>query len=143
MAQPRITSSISLASRADGLTGRTSGVVRAEAVDPRSRIAGRWGRLWPLAFLAVPFVFGAPLLASWGLTTAVYVALLAVVVHAIRLLRGHAPDRFPRAIMMLIAGISLLDALLVGRAGGSTAAVLVTAAGFPATLGMQRWVRGT
>ena len=45
--------------------------------------------------------------------------------------------------MMLIAGISLLDALLVGRAGGSIAAVLITAAGFPATLGMQRWVRGT
>jgi 4-hydroxybenzoate polyprenyltransferase len=144
---------------------------KQEAVDPRSRIAGRapdgsagtagelsrgprgprgpramidrLGRLWPLAFLSVPFVFGAPLLTSWGLTTAVYVALLAVVVHALRLLRGHAPDRFPRAIMMLIGGISLLDAVLVGRAGGSTAAVLVTAAGFPATLGMQRWVRGT
>ncbi len=103
----------------------------------------RLGRLWPLAFLAVPFVFGAPLLVSWGLPTAIYVALLAVVVHAVRLLRGRAPDRFPRAVMMLIAGISVLDALLVGSAGGSTAAVLVTAAGFPATLGMQRWVRGT
>lgn len=103
----------------------------------------RLGRLWPLAFLSVPFVFGAPLLASWGVLTGVYVALLAVVVHAVRLLRGRAPDRFPRAVMMLIGGISLLDALLVGRAGGSTAAVLVTAAGFPATLGTQRWVRGT
>lgn len=103
----------------------------------------RLGRLWPLAFLSVPFVFGAPLLASWGLMAAVYVALLAVVLHAIRLLRGRAPDRFPRAVMVLIAGISLLDALLVGKAGGSTAAVLVTAAGFPATLRMQRWVRGT
>jgi hypothetical protein len=66
-----------------------------------------------------------------------------VVVHALRLLRGHAPDRFPRAVMLLIAGISLLDALLVAKADGSTAAVLVTAAGFPATLTMQRWVRGT
>lgn len=103
----------------------------------------RLGRLWPLAFLSVPFVFGAPLLASWGLMTVVYVALLAVVLHAIRLLRGRAPDRFPRAVMVLIAGISLLDALLVGKAGGSTAAVLVTATGFPATLRMQRWVRGT
>jgi 4-hydroxybenzoate polyprenyltransferase len=103
----------------------------------------RLGRLWPLAFLSVPFVFGAPVLVSWSLLTVVYVALLAVVAHAIRLLRGRAPDRFPRAVMMLIAGISLLDALLVGKAGGSTAAVLVTAAGFPATLRMQRWVRGT
>ena len=103
----------------------------------------RLGRLWPLAFLSVPFVFGAPLLASGGLMTVVYVTLLAVVLHAIRLLRGHAPDRFPRAVMVLIAGISLLDALLVGKAGGTTAAVLVTAAGFPATLRMQRWVRGT
>jgi len=123
---------------------------KQEAVNPRSRIAGggidRLGRLWPLAFLSVPFVFGAPLLASWdlwGILTGVYVALLAVVVHAVRLLRGHAPGRFPRAVMMLIAGISLLDALLVGRAGGTAAAVIVTAAGFPATLGMQRWVRGT
>jgi len=103
----------------------------------------RLGRLWPLALLSVPFVFGAPLLASGGLMTVVYLALLAVVAHAIRLLRGRAPDRFPRAVMVLIAGISLLDALLVGKAGGSTAAVLVTAAGFPATLRMQRWVRGT
>lgn len=117
------------------LTGLTYGA-KQEALD-------RLGRLWPLAFLSVPFVFGAPLLASWGLMTVVYMALLAVVAHALRLLRGRAPDRFPRAVMVLIAGISLLDALLVGTAGGSTAAVLVTAAGFPATLSMQRWVRGT
>lgn len=105
----------------------------------------RLGRLWPLAFLSVPFVFGAPALVRDPVATVVIACLLAVVAHAIRLLRGKAPDRFPRAVMTLIAGISLLDALLVARAapGGGWLPVALTALGFPLTLWMQRWVRGT
>lgn len=102
----------------------------------------RISSLWPLGFLAVPFVYGLSVLKGGLFPALVYTCFLVVVILAIRLLRGHSPGRFQRAVMLLIAGISLLDALLVAGAG-STAAVLVTATGFPATLWMQRWVRGT
>jgi 4-hydroxybenzoate polyprenyltransferase len=102
----------------------------------------RLGRLWPLGLLAVPLLHG--LRGPPGvLHVAAQAALLAVIAYAVNLLRGRAPDRFPRAVAALIAGISLLDAGLVASAGGSSTAILLTAAGFPATLWMQRWVRGT
>lgn len=103
----------------------------------------RIGRMWPLAFLAAPLVFGLPALGGDWPGIVAYVLLLSAVVHAVRLLRGRDKDRFPRAVMALIAAISLLDALLAARAGAGAAAVLATAAGFPATLWLQRWVRGT
>ena len=103
----------------------------------------RLGRLWPLGLLAAPFVYGMYGLHPSALHVAAQAALLVVIAYAVRLLRGHAPDRFPRAVAALIAGVSLLDAGLVASAGGSAAAILITALGFPATLWMQRWVRGT
>jgi 4-hydroxybenzoate polyprenyltransferase len=103
----------------------------------------RLGRLWPLGLLAAPFGYAMRGLCWNALQMATQAALLVVVVHAVRLLRGRAPDRFPRAVAALIAGVSLLDAGLVASAGGTYAAVLLTAAGFPLTLWLQRWVRGT
>jgi 4-hydroxybenzoate polyprenyltransferase len=102
----------------------------------------RLGRLWPLGLLAVPFAYGLRGQPN-ALQLVTQAGLLVVVGSAVRLLRGRAPDRFPRAVAALIAGISLLDAGLVASAGGGVAAVLLVAVGFPATLGMQRWVRGT
>lgn len=102
----------------------------------------RFGRDWPLAFLAAPFLFGLGALWASPMGVTAYLALLALVVYAVCLLRGTAPGRVPRAVTGLIAGISLLDALAVARTGDSVAAALV-ALGFPATLVLQRWVRGT
>ena len=48
----------------------------------------------------------------------------------------------PRAVVPLIAGISLLDAKLVAQAGHPVLAVAAIA-GFAATLAGQRYVRGT
>jgi 4-hydroxybenzoate polyprenyltransferase len=47
-----------------------------------------------------------------------------------------------RTVATLIAGIALLDALLI-VSRGFTAVAAATALGFPLTLYFQRWVRGT
>lgn len=103
----------------------------------------RLGRLWPLGLLAASLVYALLGLHLDAVQVAVQSALLVVIAYAVNLLRGSAPDRFPRAVAALIAGVSLLDAGLVASAGGGVAAVVLTAAGFPATLWLQRWVRGT
>jgi hypothetical protein len=95
-----------------------------------------------LGFLSVPFIYaiGAPFDGVMGFVA--YAALGGCVIHAIRLLRGPRQDRIPRAVVTLIAGISLLDALLIANRGAPGAAALAMV-GFPLTLRLQRMVRGT
>ncbi|WP_437968888.1 UbiA family prenyltransferase [Sorangium sp. So ce260] len=101
--------------------------------------------LWALGFMAVPFLttIGAPLTGLMG--TIAYGALAGCVIHAVRLLRGTRKDRIPRAVVTLIAGISLLDAVLIAKSGapGAGGAAALALLGFPLTLAMQRVVRGT
>lgn len=97
--------------------------------------------LWPLGLLAVPFVYAAGSLRG-AVAALLYLAFLAWVVQAIRLLVGPGRPDIRRAVVSLIAGISLLDGLLIASAGDpprAAAAVL----GFGLTLGLQRWVPGT
>jgi 4-hydroxybenzoate polyprenyltransferase len=102
----------------------------------------RLGALWPLGFLAVPVLVGlwlalqAPLV--WPLL-AMHVAMLAA---ALRRLRRRDRGDVPRAVVTLIAGMSLLDAMLLAGAGQPMAAALALA-GFALTLFLQRWVAGT
>ncbi len=102
----------------------------------------RLRRAWPLAFLMVPLVHGRSALTGGLLPAVVYVALLAAVLAAVMLLRGTAPDRFPRAVAGLIAAIALVDALAIANAGAPATAMLATL-GWPATLALQHWIRGT
>lgn len=101
--------------------------------------------LWALGFLLVPFLAAitAPFTSGVGFVT--YAALGGCVVHAVRLLRGTGRDRIPRAVVTLIAGISLLDAVLIAKTGapGSGAAAALAMLGFPLTLVMQKAVKGT
>jgi 4-hydroxybenzoate polyprenyltransferase len=48
----------------------------------------------------------------------------------------------PRAVIGLIAGICLWDAVLVASTGATVLAALCVA-GLAATVGLQRWVSGT
>jgi len=94
------------------------------------------GAMWPLALLAVPFVIGPPLTPlSW----AIYVGFGVWVVRAIRLIVGR---RIRGAVVSLIAGISLLDALFVARLDRPAMAAISIAA-FALTLVLQRVVPGT
>ncbi len=95
---------------------------------------GRLGNFGPLAFLVVPFVYGIPTLTATAVGAVIYVGFLALV--------GAAFLRPPRAIAHLIAGISLLDALLIAGHGAPTMALLAVI-GFAATLILQRYVTGT
>ncbi len=102
----------------------------------------RIGALWPLGFLAWPVVYGLALALNappaWG-PLVIYVPVL---LFALGRLRRRAPGDVPRAVVTLIAGMSVLDAVLLAGAGFTVAALLAIAA-FGLTLLLQRWVSGT
>jgi 4-hydroxybenzoate polyprenyltransferase len=98
---------------------------------------------WPLVFLLAPL--GYPFLtapAAWLPLAVLASFFLGWIAGAVLLLRRPGPDRIPRAVVRLIAGISLFDALLAGSLGrvGATAFCLSC---FGSTLFLQRHVRGT
>jgi UbiA prenyltransferase family len=99
------------------------------------------GSLWPLACLAAPFVWGAAHLGAGPVLVAVWVAFLAWVGLALARLLGRPRD-VPDAVGRLIAGISLLDALLLAGHGRPALAV-VAALAVPLTRALQRHVPGT
>jgi UbiA prenyltransferase family protein len=98
--------------------------------------------LWPLLFLAAPFVYGLPALTAGGVGAALYLGFLAWVCYGIWLLLRPGRANIPRAVVSFIAGISLLDGLLMAGAGASGGAAWGVA-GFGLTLVLQRYVRGT
>ncbi len=103
---------------------------------------GRLDSVWPLGFLAVGTIYGIFLSAQSLATLALVVAFAAWVGFAVRLLFRRAKGDVPRAVVSLIAGISLLDAILLAGHGHMSAAVFAVAAFF-LTLTLQRWVSGT
>lgn len=107
----------------------------------KQEMAGRVERFWPLAFLAVPLAYGA-----WQVSEPVGLAGLAALAgligFALRLLLRRGPGDITRAVVSLIAGIAVLDAMFLAIAGWPGAAPLACAC-FVATLPLPRWVRGT
>jgi 4-hydroxybenzoate polyprenyltransferase len=104
---------------------------------------GRVANLWPLVFLVAPLPYGLAVLPAGGWpVAALLVVLLAWIALALGLLWRRRPGDIPRAVVSLIAGIALLDALFLAASGEAAAAVLAVAC-FAATLALQRWVSGT
>jgi 4-hydroxybenzoate polyprenyltransferase len=103
---------------------------------------GEVRNLWPLLFLAAPLIY-ALLSATVSLTSGVLFVLFAIWVGvALWFLRRRQPGDVPRAVVSLIAGIALLDAVLIAAAGAPGVAWLAVG-GFVLTLGLQRLVPGT
>jgi 4-hydroxybenzoate polyprenyltransferase len=102
----------------------------------------RIGSLWPLAFLAVPLVYGAALCLRDWTALPLFALFLAWIAYALWLLRRRQRGDVPRAVVSLIAGISLLDAVILAGHGAFPAALAAVAA-FGLTLGLQRWISGT
>jgi 4-hydroxybenzoate polyprenyltransferase len=98
--------------------------------------------LWPLAFLAVPFLYASPALRRAGVGAVLYLGFLAWVACAMTWLVRPGRRDIRRAVVSLIAGISLLDALLIAGAGEPARAAWAVL-GFVLTLVFQRWVPGT
>ena len=103
---------------------------------------GRLENIWPLAFLAVPLVYGVYLAMAQPIVVFPLAALAAWTLYALSLLRRRKPGDVPRAVVSLIAGISILDAMLLAGAGAVMLAWFAIAA-FGVTLALQRWVSGT
>lgn len=103
---------------------------------------GRLANLWPLLPLAAPLVYGLWLTLAAPSAWLFLTALAAVLAVAVGLAARRRPGDIGRAVVLLLAGISLLDALLIAGAGRPGLAA-VAAAGFALTLALQRLVPGT
>lgn len=136
---------------ADGMTG----AVMAGAAGLFAHVVGltyaarqeaydRLDRVWPLAILAVPLLvsLGFAAIADSALCLALVAAYAAWGARSLKFLFRRQRGDVPRAVVGLIAGISLYDAALVAAAGAPWLAVLA-ALGFLATLGLQRVAPGT
>ena len=98
--------------------------------------------LWPLAFLAAPVAWGAWLALEQPVVGPFWLLFTGWMLVALWFLRRRAKGDIPRAVVSLIAGISLLDALLIAASGSVVLAVLALA-GFGVTLFFQRYISGT
>lgn len=127
-----------LAAGAAALVAYVTGVTGIAAQETRAAFRGRW----PLVLFVVPVASGAPALAAGIAGSLLYAAFVAWVGAALAGLRRPAPGAVPRAVVRLLAGLSLLDATLVAARGEPAAAGLAVAA-FGLTLLLQRVVKGT
>lgn len=103
------------------------------------RQVGSW---WPLLALVAPFVYVAPRLVHEPGAVYFFVLFLGWTAYTVALLAWRRPQGIRRAVVGLIAGVSLLDALLIAATGAYGLAVLA-AFGFVLTLMLQRWAPGT
>lgn len=102
----------------------------------------RIGNLWPLGFLAVPVAYGVALAVSAPVAWVPLVLYAGVLLFALNLLRRRARGDVPRAVVTLIAGMSLLDGVVLAGDGHLLPAALAIV-GFALTLALQKWVSGT
>lgn len=103
---------------------------------------GHMKQLWPLALLAAPLLFGA-LVDRVGLDTLLPLLVLAVATFfALARLRRNRPGDISGAVALMIAGIALVDAVLLSHAVGLAAAFVAMLA-FVLTLILQRHIAAT
>ncbi len=95
--------------------------------------------LWPLACLLAPVVVMGSMRPLALLARG---ALLTWVALSVQLVRSGRPGAIGRAVMRFIAGISLVDAIVLLDAGEAGWAAIAALA-FPVTLLWQRRIRGT
>ena len=103
---------------------------------------GRVENLWPLVFLAAPLVYGLILVVEQPWAGVFWLALAVWIGVALWFVKRRGPGDVPRAVVSLIAGISLFDALMIAGAGELGLAALAVF-GFILTLVLQSYVSGT
>ncbi len=87
----------------------------------------------------MPLAYGAVLIAEQPWAALPWLALVAWMAMALWFLRRRGPGDIPRAVVSLLAGICLLDAVLIAGAGAPALAALA----FPVTVMFQRYVPAT
>ena len=98
--------------------------------------------MWPLAFLSVPLGFG--LMRSAGSMPTLLFTLLfgAWLLYSLQFLMDPNKRNVPKAVVSMIAGISLLDAIYISSVGFTNLAFVAVGA-FLLTLFLQRFIAGT
>jgi len=107
----------------------------------KQETVGNIQNLWPLIFLICPFIFIFTLLETWDTGTIIYLGTLFWIVYSLTFLFQSKPN-IPRVVVFLIAGICLLDGLLIAVQGQFSLAWLAVG-GFFLTLAFQRYIPGT
>lgn len=103
---------------------------------------GEVKNLWPLLFLAAPVAAGGVFALEQPATLPFWLVFVAWMGVALWFLRRRNPGDIPRAVVSLIAGMSLLDAILIAGHGAPGLAILAVG-GFGLTLLLQKVVSGT
>lgn len=104
---------------------------------------GQMRNLWPLVFLGATAVAAVGLAAAQGPVALLLAgAFLLCLLAGVGLVARQGPGDLPRAVVIFIAGISLLDGALIASAGAPGIGALA-AGGFLATLALQRLAPGT
>ncbi|MEM7425540.1 MAG: UbiA family prenyltransferase [Pseudomonadota bacterium] len=102
----------------------------------------RIDRAWPLAVLAIPLLYAGYSALASPVALALFAVFATWTAWAFHLLFRRNPGDVPRAVVSLIAGICLYDAVLIAATGKMELAILA-AVGFAATLLLQRVAPGT
>ncbi|MBA2484574.1 MAG: UbiA family prenyltransferase [Nitrospira sp.] len=108
----------------------------------RQETLARLPNLWPLILLASPFLYGAAGAARSIGTALIYAAFLMWSFDAVRRLVRRTQADIRAGVSQLLAGIALLDALLIALAGDLGLATLAVGAALLTTLA-HRFVPGT
>ncbi|MCH9683259.1 MAG: UbiA family prenyltransferase [Deltaproteobacteria bacterium] len=114
------------------------GLTYAAAHESSSRLV----RVGPLLGIWAPAVVALPLLGAGPSGAGLLLGFAGWVTCALRLVRSRRPASIRRGVISLIAGIALVDALLIATAVGF-GPVVVAFAAFLTTLALQRLVAGT
>lgn len=121
-----------------GLMAYTAGLTYAAKQEAYDRL----DNAWPLLVLVAPLLYALWQAGDAPHALALWVGLIGVVGLALRWLFRRDPGDVPKAVVTLIAGMALYDAVLIAGAGQAQLA-LVALAGFFLTLGLQRLISGT
>jgi len=97
---------------------------------------------WPVAFFVIPVGFG--LFHSIGSVPTLLFTLLFCgwLIYSLQFIFSTAKRHIPKAVVSMIAGISLLDAVYISSTGASGLAIFAVAT-FALTLYLQRYIAGT
>jgi 4-hydroxybenzoate polyprenyltransferase len=103
---------------------------------------GQVKNLWPLLFLIAPIGFGL-----WATTTDLQMLLPTAFLtlwlgYCVLLIKRRASGDIPRAVVAMIAGMSLVDVIFIASVSSVSIAALGLIAFF-ATLALQQLVKGT
>ena len=138
--QPSLTPSLLLWASLTGLY--TVGLTYIAKTERRRDLA----RFWPAALLFLPaavFAFQLAALNSPGWALLLMLGFVAWVGYSLTFLYVPARRDVGRTVGHLIAGMALIDALVLSRQGAPAAVTLLALAAFALTLLWQRTIKGT